>query len=171
MLKRRLLTLNASCEENESDFFCDLGHDPENASGPFPVAAAHAPVMPSENAVSLQEKSKPHSGRNNSMGDGRGSSRTATNTRPNSFRKHHQARSLGFRSNLNLNLRLVRAPKHSGLAPQALNELFVSRCRYDAHTYVYDNVSCAHAKCSELLTSSRRGSTPAAAHFLSNADK
>lgn len=113
MLKRRLLTLNASCEENESDFFCDLGHDPENASGPFPFAVAHAPVMPSENVVSLREKRKPHSRRNISMGDGRGSSRPATNTRPNSFRKHHQARSLGFRSNLNLNLRLVQTQQTS----------------------------------------------------------
>lgn len=51
-------TWNASCEENESDFFCDLGHDPVNASGPCPVAAAHDPVMLSENAVSLQKERK-----------------------------------------------------------------------------------------------------------------
>lgn len=57
MLKRRLLTWNASCEETESDSFCVrvLGRGPENASDPCPVAAAHAPVSPSENVVSLQE--------------------------------------------------------------------------------------------------------------------
>lgn len=131
-LKRRLPTLNASCEENGSDFFCDLDHDPENASGPCPVAAAHAPVMPSENAVSLQEK------------------------RNQCRRKERNG--------------LERVPKHSSFVPQALYELFVSFCRDDAHADVYD-VSFAHASSSELLTSSRRSSTPTAAHFLSNADE
>lgn len=57
MLKCYLLTWNASCEVNESDSSCDHvhGHDPENASGPCPAAAAHAPVSPNENVVSLQE--------------------------------------------------------------------------------------------------------------------
>lgn len=144
---------------------------PRARAVPFPSPPLTIPWCRARTPSLCKSKGNHIAGGINSMGDGRGSSRPATVTRPNSFRKHHWARSLDFCSNSNLNLRLVRAPKHSELAPQALYELFVSLCCYDAHTSVYDNVSFAHASCSELLTSSRRGSTPAAAHFLSNADK